>query len=73
MATFLLCSSISKCNHSLAPVSMLKSPDQTRTTVTWLAVASSAGLYMGFSLRMGFDKKNLPDSSGEMPAEEAIG
>ena len=46
------------------------------------ALASSAGLSMGSSLRIGFEKKisgrispNFfppPDSSGEMPAEEAM-
>ena len=41
-----------------------------------IILASSAGLSMGFSLRMGFEKKfwffRPPDSSGEMPAEEAM-
>ena len=42
-----------------------------------IKLASSAGLSMGFSLRMGIEKNpNLfpttRDSSGEMPTEEAI-
>jgi hypothetical protein len=35
----------------------------------WKDLASSAGLSMGFSLRINFFPP--PDSSGEMPAEEA--
>jgi hypothetical protein len=39
-----------------------------------MIIASSAGLSMGFSLRMGFEKKIFPppDSSGEMPADRHV-
>jgi hypothetical protein len=43
-------------------------------TAAFNNLASSAGLSKGSSLRIGFEKIIFPppDSSGEMPAEEAI-